>query len=89
MNNPDLKKQVSEFLQTAVSRQTAKDLKETFGIPMQNANKGVLLICALFDLAVNKGSVPAAKELISLGMGRDEGGDDVISSMIAQLKEED
>ena len=85
----DFKKQVSKFLQSGVSKQTAKDLKEAFGIPAQSANKGILLICALFDLAVNKGSVPAAKELIALSSTKEDNGEDVILSLLSSLKEED
>ncbi|MBQ7039073.1 MAG: hypothetical protein IJN39_00725 [Clostridia bacterium] len=85
----DFKKQVSEFLSGGVPKQTAKDLKESFGIPYGKVNKGILLICALFDLAVNKGSVPAAKELISLGMNAGNSEEDTILSLISDLKEDD
>ena len=89
-NKTDFKKLVSDFLGTSVPKQTAKDLKESFGIPMGTATKGVLLIAALFDLAVNKGSVPAAKELISICSGtKQEDDNDAIMSLISVLKEDE
>lgn len=85
----DFKKIAEEFLQSGVPKQTATDLKESFGIPKGTATKGVLLIAALFDLAVNKGSVPAAKELISLCSGKEDDTDDAITSLISALKEDE
>ena len=88
-NKTDFKKLVSEFLESGVPKATAKDLKESFGIPIGTATKGVLLIAALFDLAVNKGSVPAAKELISLTSGnKPDDESENIMSLISALKEE-
>lgn len=89
MKQFDFKKQVSEFLQSGVDKGIADELKKSFGVPHIRASKGVLLICALFDLAVNKGSVPAAKELISLGMGKEEGSEDAILSLISSIREEE
>ena len=88
-NKTDFKKLVSEFLETSVPKQTAKDLKESFGIPIGTATKGILLIAALFDLAVNKGSVPAAKELIALTSSAkpDEDNENILS-LISALKED-
>ena len=45
MNNKiDFKKLAQDFLQSGVPKQTAKDLKDSFGVPMGTATKGVLLI---------------------------------------------
>ena len=90
MNNKlNFRKLVQTFLQGGVPKQTAKDLKESFGVPINTATKGVLLIAALFDLAVNKGSVPAAKELISLcSTTENEQENDTLSSLISVLTED-
>ena len=90
MNNKiDFKKLAQDFLQSGVPKQTAKDLKDSFGVPMGTATKGVLLIAALFDLAVSKGSVPAAKELLSLcSKANDEQKNDTLQSLISVLKED-
>lgn len=85
-NKTDFKKLTAEFLNSGISKQTARDLKDSFGIPMKNANKGVLLLCALFDLAVNKGSVPAAKELISLYSLNQDSGENILASILKEAE---
>lgn len=87
MNNKnDFGKLTAEFLKSGIPKQTARDLKDSFGIPIKNANKGVLLLCALFDLAVNKGSVPAAKELISLSSLTEDNGENILASILKEAE---
>ena len=62
----DFKKQIRGLLLQDVTDEEAKYLKRNFGLPRHKTDKGVLLLASLFDLAVKKGSVPAAKELLAL-----------------------
>ena len=62
----DFKNQIRALLLQDVTDEEAKFLKQNFGLPRHKTDKGVLLLASLYDLAVKKGSVPAAKELLSL-----------------------
>ena len=82
MKTFDFKKETSRYLSQRLKKDEANELKERLGVKKTYANKGVLLIASLFDLAVSKGSVPAAKELISLCSKETDSGGEVIARLL-------
>lgn len=88
MQKYNFKKEVNNLLKQEVTEEEAKYLKKNFGLPRRKTDKGVLLLAALFDLAVHKGSVPAAKEFFGLtgAEGREED-NGMLENIIAAVAE--
>ncbi len=84
----NFKREASLLLKREVTDEEAKYLKKNFGLPRHKTDKGVLLLATLFDLAVKKGSVPAAKEFFSLsGADNSEQDEGVIEQLVSAMQE--
>ena len=87
MKNYDFKKTASMLLKQAVTDEEAKFLKTKFGLSRRKTDKGVLLLASLFELAVSKGSAPAAKEFFSLSGEEKAEKDNALERLIAVMQE--
>lgn len=87
MKKYDFKKETAHLLAQDVTQEEAKYLKQNFGLTRRKADKGVLLLASLYDLAVKKGSVPAAKELLGLAGVEHSEENTVIEQMIQAMQE--
>ncbi|MBQ2968250.1 MAG: hypothetical protein IJE10_09055 [Clostridia bacterium] len=87
MKGYDFKKETELLLRQDVTAEEAKFLKRNFGLTKRRTDKGVLLLASLFELAVKKGSVPAAKEILGLcGLEQSEE-NTVLEQMIQAMQE--
>ena len=87
MKKYDFKKETAQLLTQDVTQEEAKYLKQNFGLTRNKVDKGVLLLASLYDLAVKKGSVPAAKELLGLAGVEQSEENTVIEQMIQAMQE--
>lgn len=84
----DIKNAVISLLSKPATKEEAEDLKSIFGVLKQDATKGDVLIASIFNMAVAKGNLSAAKELINLAESSENGDIPLLQQMIFDLKGE-
>ncbi len=83
----DFSDEMLQLLHKSATTEEAEYLKKTFGISKQKACKGIFLLVSLFDQAVLKGSVPAAREIFELASNQRAEENSKLKQLINDLKE--
>lgn len=87
MEKFDFSEEMLKLLHKSTTPEEAEYLKKSFGISRGKACKGIFLLVSLFDQAVCKGSVPAAREIFDLASNKKTEDNSKLMQLIDELKE--